>query len=109
MDGRTCTVVLIGTDTAQRKWINHEIIQAWKRGMGVVGIHIHGLKSLDGMTSTKGQNPFDFLDWGKTGQKFSSIVKCYDPSGSDSKQRYDWFVTYLGPAIEEAINIRKKY
>ena len=25
--------------------------------MGVVGIHVHGLKNLDGKTATKGSNP----------------------------------------------------
>src|SRR5262245_44635779 len=54
MQGRSCTVVLVGTETANRKWINHEIVQSWKKGLGVVGIHIHGIKSLDGYTSHKG-------------------------------------------------------
>ena len=75
--------------------------------MGVVGIHIHGLKSLDGMTSFKGANPFDFIGFGNTGRKLSSIVKCYEPPSHDSKQCYNWFSKYLSDAIEEAINIRK--
>ena len=27
MKGRTCTVILAGANTANRKWINHEIVQ----------------------------------------------------------------------------------
>ena len=27
MNGRSCTVVLVGENTANRKWINHEIIK----------------------------------------------------------------------------------
>jgi hypothetical protein len=27
MQGRSCTIVLIGQNTANRKWINHEIIK----------------------------------------------------------------------------------
>jgi hypothetical protein len=38
MKGRSCTVVLVGANTANRKWINHEIVQSWDKGMGVVGI-----------------------------------------------------------------------
>ena len=34
MHGRSCTVVLVGTDTANRKWINHEIVKSWDDGMG---------------------------------------------------------------------------
>lgn len=45
MQGRTCTIVLVGASTAKRKWINHEIIKSWTDGLGVVGIRIHGLKN----------------------------------------------------------------
>ena len=48
MNGRTCCIVLVGSATANRKWINHEIIKAWDNGLGVVGINIHGLKNLSG-------------------------------------------------------------
>lgn len=107
MKGRSCTVVLVGTNTADRKWINHEIIRSWDEGMGVVGIHIHGLKNSDGKVSTKGKNPFESIDYGDTGKKLSSIVKCYTPTGSNSKERYDWISTHLENAVEEAIAIRK--
>jgi antiphage defense system Thoeris ThsB-like protein len=106
MDGRSCAVVLVGSNTANRKWINHEIIKAWKDGLGVVGIRIHGLKDAAQQTSVMGANPFDYITCGNAGQKLSSIVKCYDPAGAVSQQRYDWIKTYLADAVEEAINIR---
>ncbi len=106
MKGRSCTVVLIGENTANRKWINHEIIESWDDGMGVVGIHIHGLKNTDGYIATKGANPFDYIGYGNTGKKLSSIVKCYDPTGSNSKDRYAWIAKHLENAVEEAIKIR---
>ena len=28
MEGKTCAIVLVGENTANRKWINHEIVQA---------------------------------------------------------------------------------
>ena len=108
MHGRSCTVVLVGSRTAGRKWINHEIRKSWDDEMGVVGIHIHGLKNLDGKTATKGNNPFDYIDYDSTGKKLSSIVKCYTPSGSDSKERYDWIKKHLANAVDEAIKIRGK-
>ena len=85
MHGRSCTVVLVGTNTANRKWINHEIVKSWNDAKGVVGIYIHGLKNLDGKIATKGDNPFDYIDYGNNGKKLSSIVKCYNPTGSNSK------------------------
>ena len=44
MSARTCTIVLAGSNTANRKWINHEIVQSWNKGLGVLVIHIHNLK-----------------------------------------------------------------
>lgn len=109
MKGRSCTVVLVGEKTAGRKWINHEIIKSWDEGMGVVGIHIHGLKNLNGYIAKKGKNPFDNIGYGNTGKKLSSIVKCYNPQGTNSKERYAWIAKYLEDAIAEAINIRKSH
>lgn len=102
MENRSCTVVLIGTHTANRKWINHEIVESWNSGMGVVGIHIYGLKNQDGLISDKGENPFNYITLGD--KKLSEIVKCYIPTGTSSKERYDWIEKYLSDAVEEAIN-----
>ncbi len=107
MKERSCTVVLVGEKTANRKWINHEIIRSWNEGMGVVGIHIHGLKNTDGYISNKGLNPFSYIDYGNAGKKLSSIVKCYNPGGNNSKERYAWITKHLENSVEEALKIRK--
>ena len=106
MKGRSCAVVLVGENTANRKWINYEIIKSWDEGMGLVGINIHGLKNTDSYIANKGANPFDYIGYGKTGKKLSSIVKCYNPVGSNSKERYAWIAKYLENAVVEAIGIR---
>jgi len=108
MKGKSCSIVLVGNNTASRKWINHEIIKSWDSGMGVVGIYIHGIKNLAGETSTKGNNPFDYITHGPTKQKLSSIVKCYSPGGATSKEKYAWIAQHLSNAVEEAIRIRKE-
>ncbi|MEA3463532.1 MAG: TIR domain-containing protein [Patescibacteria group bacterium] len=105
MEYRSCTVVLVGKNTANRKWINHEIIESWNAKMGIVGIHIYGLKNQEGYISEKGSNPFDYITF-KSGKKLSEVVKCYTPSGSNSKERYDWISKYLSATVEEAIKIR---
>ena len=104
MEGRSCTVVLVGEKTARRKWIDYEIRESWDKGMGVVGICIHGLKDSDHYVSNAGENPFDYfvID----GKKLSSIVNCYDPGGNDSQERYGWISEHLSNAVEEAIRIR---
>ena len=108
LQNRSCTVVLVGNDTANRKWINYEIVQSWNKGMGVVGIRIHGLENREQKTAIIGSNPFDYITHGTSGKKLSSIVKCYDPVGATSKERYDWISKYLADAVEEAIAIRGK-
>lgn len=105
---RSCTVVLVGSNTANRRWINYEIVKAWNDRKGVVGIHIYGLKNREGNTSCKGDNPFDYITYGDSGKKLSSIAKCYNPQGSNSKEVYDWISEHLSNAVEEAIQIRGK-
>jgi hypothetical protein len=107
MSGRSCAIVLIGADTAGRKWINYEIEKAWRDGRGLLGIHIHNLKNLDGDTSSKGNNPFADFKIGTT--PLSQVVKTYDPSGLTSKDVYGAISDGIAAWIEEAITIRGKY
>jgi len=106
MKYRSCTVVLVGNKTADRKWINHEIVKSWNNKMGVVGIYIHGIKNSQGYIAEKGDNPFDYISYGDGGKKLSSIVKCYNPAGVNSKERYDWISRNISNAVEEAVKIR---
>jgi len=108
MKYRSCTIVLIGSNTAGRKWINYEISESWNAKMGVVGIHIHGLLDRDQKPSTKGGNPFDYVTF-NDGRKLSSVVKCYDPVGSDSKAKYNWIAENISYLVEEAIRIRSNH
>jgi Thoeris protein ThsB, TIR-like domain len=109
LQGRSCTVVLVGQSTANRKWINYEIRQSWNAGMGVVGIRIHGLKNLAGQTAAMGKNPFDYIDFSSSTKRLSSAAKCYTPTGSNSKERYAWIAKNLAAAVEQAIQIRSQY
>lgn len=104
MHGRSCTVVLVGADTAGRKWINYEIEESWNADMGVVGIRVHGLKDAGGRTSPAGADPFQYAYSGA----LSPIVKCYDPAGRTSREKYEWIQKHLANAVEEAIRIRAK-
>ena len=104
---RSCTVVLVGEATANRKWINYEITKSWNEGMGVVGIRIHGLKDQHGRVSRQGRNPFDYVIYGKG--RLSGIVRCYDPPGKNSNERYAWISEHLSAAVEAAIRIRSRY
>jgi antiphage defense system Thoeris ThsB-like protein len=107
MSGKSCAIVLIGANTAGRKWINYEIVKAWDDNKGVLGIYIHNLKDNKKNQSTKGGNPFDHITLGTTGPKLSTVVKVYDPPYWDSTQVYSHIQKNLSDWIEAAVAIRE--
>ncbi len=111
MSGKSCVIVLIGENTANRKWIDHEIKKAWNEGRGLLGIYIHNLKDSNGEKANKGNNPFEDFTLEVNGKvvKLSSIVKCYNPPYSTSTYVYDYIKENLEDWIEEAIAIRNEY
>lgn len=106
LDGKSCVIVLIGSGTAGRKWINYEIVKGWDDGKGVLGVHVHNLLDSDKNQATKGANPFASIKYGSTGNMLSSIVKAYDPPYSTSTSVYDYIKKNLGGWVEEAVTIR---
>ena len=107
MGRRTCAVVLIGSRTAGRKWIDYEIAKAWNDGLGVVGIHIHNLENSRGDQSPKGANPFARLTF--NGGKASDVIKAYDPKYQRSNNVYAYIEANIADWVEEAIDTRKYY
>jgi MTH538 TIR-like domain (DUF1863) len=107
MAGTSCQVVLIGTETAERKWINYEIGNAWKDGLGVVGVYVHNLPDENGQQCAKGYNPFK--PFSVKGRLLSDIVKAYDPPSFDGEYVRDYITENLAEWAEEAIKIREQY
>lgn len=102
---RKCTIVLIGENTANRKWINYEIEKSWNDGKGIFGIYIHNLKNSNGDQSDKGKNPFDYVTADKI--RLSDKVKCYNPPYSTSTNVYDYIKENIADWVEKAIEARK--
>jgi hypothetical protein len=109
MYGKTCNIVLIGAETAGRKWINYEIESAWNSNRGVLGVYIHRLKHFDGYQSYMGRNPFEDFTMTGSQKKLSSIVRAYNPPYANSKDVYAYIKANLATWIEEAIEIRRVY
>ena len=107
LSGKSCLVVLIGNATANRKWINYEILKAWNDGKGVVGIYIHNLENQFKQQSTRGHNPFMYIK--SNGLHLSDTVKDYDPPYSTSTYVYDHIKKNLADWVEKAILIRSIY
>jgi hypothetical protein len=95
---RSCVIVLIGSQTANRKWINYEIKKAWVDKKGLMGIHIHNLKDPINGTSSMGENPFDYLTLG--GNPLSKYVVTHNPSSYDA---YNDIRNNIDKWIESAI------
>ena len=104
MYGKSCVIVLIGSQTSGRKWINYEIGKAWDDGRGLLGIYIHNLKGANGDQSQEGANPFYRLS--VNGKRLSSIVKAYDPPYKRSTNVYAHIEENIASWVEEAIQVR---
>lgn len=104
-----CTIVLIGTNTAGRKWINYEIKRSCIGGKGLLGIYIHNLLDYDKEQSDKGENPFEHFDAEHDGMNLSDTVKVYDPPYSKSEDVYNYIKENLENWVEKAISNRNNY
>ena len=105
MKYKSCVIVLVGSETASRKWVDYEIRKAWNERKGLFGIYIHNLKDPITGTCRKGANPFDNVLM-RNGQRLSSLVSCYDPNSWDA---YNDIAKNLENWVEEAISTRENY
>lgn len=104
MKDKKCVIVLVGQQTAYRKWVKREIEKAWSKGKGLLGIYIHNIRCPRNGTCTQGVNPFDIVS--VNGRKISSYVKCYNPNPLDA---YNDIANNINDWIEDAIRIRNCY
>ena len=69
LHGTSVTVVLIGAQTSERKWVKYEVEESDSRGNGLLGIRIHNVKDKDGNKDSKGKIPlcekyeYPVYDW----------------------------------------------
>lgn len=104
MKYRNCIVVLVGEETANRKWVKYEIKKAWDDRRGLVGIYIHNLRCPRNGLGRQGQNPFG--QFTANGRSLSAIVQCYNPN---SYNAYGDIKNNLERLVDEAIRIRSNY
>jgi hypothetical protein len=92
LQNTTVTVVLIGAQTKNRKYVRYEIEQSLKRGNGLLGIYIHMLRDRDQKTDSKGDPPQLLIDnrtpcydWDSS--KFGSWVEGVESALTSSARR----------------------
>jgi len=95
------TAVLAGAETADREWVQHEIVKSWNRGNGIVAIRIHNIKDQDQKTDTPGRNPLDSFKL-PDGTNLSSVCKTYDWVIDDGRKN-------LGKWADEAASVRARF
>lgn len=106
MEGRTCAIILVGPETARRKWIDHEIIRAWNKKIGLLGIRIHKILDHHHQPAPPGENPFASIGW-DNGRRLSDFVTVYDPPGANSAAAYAHIEANIDSWIKDAIRARK--
>jgi len=107
MDGKSCVVVLVGAQSAERSWVRYEIQKAWNEGRGLLGIRIHKLLDVNGRPSNAGANPFERLTFQGSTRSLADIAPLKSPAGRDSRATYASIALNIEAWIEQAIRIRK--
>ncbi|WKZ71128.1 MAG: TIR domain-containing protein [Melioribacteraceae bacterium] len=103
LKGTSVTIVLIGNQTNERKYVHYEIEQSIAKGNGFLGIYVHNIKNQHQMTDFMGSNPLDAWQvrtiYGN--QYLSQIFRTYDWVLNDGRTNiYNW--------VEEAARIAGK-
>lgn len=105
MHGRSCTIVLVGTHTADRPWVRYEIEKSMQEGKGLFGIRIHRLLNQHRLASAPGRNPFENIvlaNW----QSLAAYCPLYNPPGLSSSDVYAHIRQNLEGWIERAVGGR---
>ncbi len=106
MHGKSCVVILVGAETANRPWVIHEISKGWNDKRAVLGIRIDKLLDSSGRPSVAGPNPFSKVTFTGSARSLSEVAPLKVPTGTDSKAAYASIANNIEGWIEEAIRIR---
>lgn len=83
MKYKSCVIVLVGEQTANRKWVKCEILKAWKERKSLLGIYIHNINCPRVGRCRQGPNPFDQFKF-NDGRSLSKFIKCHNPNPNDA-------------------------
>ena len=104
----SCTIVLIGTHTAERPWVRYEIERSWEEKKALLGIRVHHLLDEDQYSSKKGSDPFSRA-FPKDPHKRKALmdgVTVVDPTGRNSKAVYGHIVNHIEGWVEDSLTLR---
>ncbi len=101
LSGTSVTVVLIGPETANRRWVQYEVQQSYSKGNGLLAVTLHNIKDFAGKNDTAGSNSFGAIGKDKSGNDvyFFQVAKTYDWVSNDG---YKNFGTWVEEAAKAA-------
>ena len=92
--GTSVTAILIGAETAGRKWVNYEIQRSHELGKAIIGVYIHQIRcAKTKRIDARGRNPLaDFYFDTANGRKYlSGVYPTYDWVNDDGYNNFaDW-------------------
>lgn len=99
LTGTSVTVVLIGAETLNRKYVQYEILESYKRGKAIIGVQIGNIKNLSGLISSS-QSQYTKIGKDDAGKDiwFSDVIEGFYNYSSDDGY------SNLGTWIENAAN-----
>ena len=106
MFGKSCVVVLVGSQTADRLWVIHEISKGWNNGKSVIGIRINKLVDANYRSSIPGSNPFSKVSFNGSQRTLADVVPLKIPAATNGRAAYASISNNIETWIEEAIKIR---
>jgi hypothetical protein len=104
LENTSYTCVLIGSSTYSRPWVRYEILNSFKRGNHLFGVHINSIKGKDGLTKLSGPNPLHYVGvtfsasgetatlWEKAGENWIE----YDKIDGSASYRFQVSQEYRG-------------
>lgn len=99
LNGTSVTVVLIGSDTSKRPYVQYELQKSYAKGNGIIGVHVHQMKDQKGNTSAKGDTTFGELGKDRQGNPvyFFQIAKVYDYVNDDGYKNLGEWIEKTAP------------
>lgn len=93
LSGTSTTIVLIGSQTAHRPYVQYEILRSYERGNSLLGIQIHTVKDQNAKTDWfSGPNPFEYVQvtgglFGTTSVASKLSVPIYDWVNDNGREK----------------------
>ncbi|MAQ95630.1 MAG: TIR-like domain-containing protein [Rhodothermaceae bacterium] len=85
LSGTSVTAFLLGSDTANRRWVKYELLRSLAKGNGLLSIHIHRVPVPStgfgtSATAAKGENILDryYVEVGGRRHRLSDMFSTYD-------------------------------